>query len=68
VDVDEAIPWRCKRLIVRSGERGALPVIDDVKEAAKRREVDLLIAQTARAIEALKKYLKRTNAILHLTC
>jgi hypothetical protein len=52
LSVDEAIPWRCKRLIVGTGEHGALPVMDDVKEEAKRREVELLIAPTARAIEA----------------
>jgi hypothetical protein len=68
VSVDEAIPWRCKRLIVGTGEHGGLPVMDDVKKEAKRREVDLVIAPTAQAIAALKRHQKRTNAILHVTC
>jgi hypothetical protein len=68
LSVDEAIPWRCRRLVVGTGAHGALPVMDDVREEAKRRDVELLIVPTARAIEALKEHPKRTNAILHVTC
>jgi hypothetical protein len=42
--------------------------MDDVKREAKRRDVQLLTAPTAQAIEALQKHPKRTNAILHVTC
>lgn len=68
LSVAESIPWKCKRLIVGTGERGGLPVTDDVKAEAKRRDVELLIAPTAQAIEALLDHPKRSNAILHVTC
>jgi hypothetical protein len=68
LSVDEAIPWACKRLVVGTGAHGALPVMDDVKREAKRRDVELVTAPTAQAIESLHKHPKRTNAILHVTC
>jgi hypothetical protein len=68
LSIDEAIPWGCKRLVVGTGAHGALPVMDEVKEEAKRRDVELLIVTTAEAIEALKKHPERTNGILHVTC
>lgn len=68
LSIAESIPWKCKRLIVGTGELGALPVMDDVIEAARRRDVDLFIAPTAKAIRALSEHPKRTNAILHITC
>jgi hypothetical protein len=68
LSVDEAIPWACERLVVGTGAHGALPVMDDVKREAKRRDVELVTAPTAQAIEALHKHRKRTNAILHVTC
>jgi hypothetical protein len=40
----------------------------DVREQARRREVDLVILPTAQAISVLAKTTKDTNAILHLTC
>ncbi len=47
---------------------GRLPVVQDVCEQARRREVDLAILPTAQAISLLAKTTKDTNAILHLTC
>jgi hypothetical protein len=64
----EDIPWRCRRLVVGTGADGALPVMKDVHEQARRREVDLVIAPTAQAISLLAKTTKATDAILHLTC
>jgi hypothetical protein len=64
----EDIPWRCRRLVVGTGADGALPVMKDVREQARRREVDLVIVPTAQAISLLTKTTKDTNAILHLTC
>ncbi len=68
VSTDEKIPWRCRRLVVGTGDGGALPVMDEVKLEAKRRKVDLLIRPTAQAIEMLRKRPDDTNAILHVTC
>lgn len=67
VSVDEDVPWKCRRLVVGTGQ-GNLPVMDEVKREAKRRHIELLIEPTARALEVLKKGLKDTNAILHVTC
>ena len=59
--------WRCRRLVIGTGADGALPVMNDVHEQARRRKVNLVIMPTAQAI-ALAKTTKDTNAILHLTC
>jgi len=68
VSMDEDIPWKCRRLVIGAGHEGALPVMDEVKLEAKRREVELVIRPTARAIETLRKRPDDTNAILHVTC
>ncbi len=67
ISVEEDIPWNCRRLVVGTGE-GALPVMDEVKREAKRRNITLVIQPTARAIETLKRQPGDTNAILHVTC
>ena len=47
---------------------GALPVMDEVKKEAKRRNVELIILPTIKASEKLKANPEKTNAILHVTC
>ena len=64
----EDIPWRCRRLLIGTGADGALPVMKEVREQARRRRVELVILPTAQAISVLAKTIKDTNAILHLTC
>jgi len=64
----EDIPWRCRRLVVGTGADGALPVMQQVRDEARRRNVDLVVLPTAEAIGALAKATADTNAILHLTC
>ena len=64
----EDIPWRCRRLVVGTGAGGALPVMPQVRDEARRRKVDLVVLPTAEAIGALAKAPADTNAILHLTC
>ena len=68
LSVAEDIPWRCRRLVVGTGADGALPVIQQVRDEARRRKVDLVVLPTAEAIGALAKAPADTNAILHLTC
>jgi len=34
-------PWRCRRLVIGTGAAGALPVMNEVHEQARRREVAL---------------------------
>ena len=50
----EAIPWKCRQLVIGTGA-GALPVMDEVKQEAKRRKIKLVVLPTAKAIGVLKK-------------
>ena len=64
----EDIPWRCRRLVIGTGADGALPVMNEVREQARRRDVELVVLPTVQAIGVLARTPKDTNAILHLTC
>jgi hypothetical protein len=64
----EDIPWRCRRLVIGTGADGALPVMKEVCEQARLREVELVIVPTAQAVTVLAHTTRDTNAILHLTC
>jgi hypothetical protein len=68
LSVAEDIPWKCRRLVIGTGASGALPVMPEVEEEARRRNVDLVLVPTAKAIEILNESMKGTNAVLHLTC
>ena len=67
LSLKEAIPWKCRRLVIGTGS-GALPVMDEVKGEAKRRKIKLVILPTKEAIQELTKEDATTNAILHITC
>src|SRR5215472_3650786 len=67
LSLKEAIPWKCRRLVIGTGA-GALPVMEEVKGEAKRRKIKLVILPTKEAIQELKKEAATTNAILHVTC
>jgi hypothetical protein len=54
-------------LVVGTGE-GALPVMDEVKCAAKQRKVELLILPTEEAMKIFNQRIEKTNAILLVTC
>ena len=68
LSVAEDIPWRCRRLVIGTGADGALPVMQEVRDEARRRRIDLVVLPTAEAVGALAKAAADTNAILHLTC
>jgi hypothetical protein len=42
--------------------------MEDLKREAARRNIELLVLPTTKAIAALKKNPKEANAILHITC
>ena len=67
LSIEEEIPWKCQRLVIGTGT-GALPVMEEVKQEAKRRKIKLLVLPTTQAIETLKQNPEKTNAILHVTC
>ena len=67
LSIEEEIPWKCPRLIIGTGT-GALPIMKEVKQEAKRRRIKLLVLPTVQAIQALEENPDETNAILHVTC
>jgi hypothetical protein len=67
LSIKEEIPWKCHRLVIGTGG-GALPVMREVKQEARRREIELIIVPTEEAIEVLEADSEDTNAILHVTC
>jgi hypothetical protein len=67
LSAQEDIPWKCRRLVIGTGT-GALPVMEEVKHEAQRRQVELVILPTAEAIAKLNEHPDQTNAILHVTC
>jgi hypothetical protein len=68
LSIQESIPWDCKRLVVGTGAAGALPVMEEVKQEAVRRQVELVTIPTAEAVRMFQAEPENTNAILHLTC
>ena len=64
----EEIPWECRRLVIGTGASGSLPVMDEVRNEAARRDVELVILPTREAIRVLDEEPKTSNAILNLTC
>src|SRR6516162_7727412 len=64
---EEDLPWKCRRLVVGTGT-GDLPIMDEVKREAERREIELVILPTVEAIKTLQENPEQTNAILHVTC
>jgi hypothetical protein len=42
--------------------------MDDVKREADERGVKLIVLPTAEAIKLLRKGIRETNAVLHVTC
>ena len=67
LSIEEEIPWKCRTLVIGTGT-GALPIMKEVKQEAKRRSIKLLVLPTAQAIQALEENPDETNAILHVTC
>ena len=68
LSVEEKIPWKCAHLVIGTGEQGALPVMPQVLEEAKRRGVKVAAVKTTKAIELLQGAGVDTNAVLHVTC
>jgi len=68
LSIEDEIPWKCRILVIGTGMNGALPVMDEVKKEAERRNIELIILSTTQAIEKLKSNPEKTNAILHVTC
>ena len=58
-----------ERLMVGTGAHGALPVMDQVLEEAKRRGIEVIAKPTLEACRLLEEVKKgQAYAILHCTC
>ena len=66
LSVAEKIPWKCNQLVI--GTNGRLPVMEEVKQEAERRKIELLVLPTTDAIRTLRQAAKGANAVLHVTC
>ena len=67
--LQEPIPWHCRRLIVGTGAEGRLPIMDDVREQARKLGVELIAVPTEEACRLLSGFDPvETAAILHVTC
>lgn len=42
LSLEERIPWRCRRLVIGTGTYGRLPVMEELKQEAQRRKIELL--------------------------
>ncbi len=69
LSVKEEIPWGGNQLIVGTGMYGSLPIMPQVHEEAKRREIEIVALSTEDACRLLHQR-KRKNiyAVLHITC
>jgi hypothetical protein len=67
LSIEEKIPWKCKRLVIGTGEYGRLPVMTEVRLEAERRQVELVIVPTSEALRLIERE-PAANAILHVTC
>jgi hypothetical protein len=63
---EENIPWNCKSLIIGDGHTSSLPVMDEIYDIAREKEVELRIMSTPEAIKHVND--PDTNLIFHLTC
>ena len=65
----EDIPWGGRQLIIGTGVDGALPILQEVRDEAARRGIELVALPTREAcalIESLDPH--EVRAVLHVTC
>jgi hypothetical protein len=69
LSADEEIPWSVPQLVVGTGANGQLPIMPEVWEDARAREVDLVALPTSEACGLLRSIDPgEAYAILHVTC
>ncbi len=68
LSVDEEIPWDCEELVVGIGFQSSLPVMNEVKAEALKRNVKFVILPTRDAVAYFKRHQEGRNAVFHLTC
>lgn len=69
LSADEEIPWSAQKLVIGTGADGRLPVMQEVRDLAEARGVELVELPTVEACRLLcSARRKEVNAILHVTC
>ena len=69
LSVDEEIPWGGKRLIVGTGAYGQLPIMQELLDEAKERDIEIVAIPTEEACKLIsQKKGDKIRAILHVTC
>ena len=69
LSADESIPWGGPRLIVGTGADDRLPIMAEVYEEARRRNVEIVALPTEAACRLLADLVPdEVNAVLHVTC
>jgi hypothetical protein len=69
LSADEEIPLSAPSLVIGTGADGQLPVMEEVRQLARARGVELVELPTAKACRLLRSAKrKEVNAILHVTC
>ena len=69
LSADEEIPWSTPKLVIGTGADGRLPVMQEVRDQAMARGVEVVELPTADACRLLRSAQgKEVNAILHVTC
>jgi len=66
LSANENIPWNCRYLVIGNGHNSAMPVMEEVYNAALRKGVKLIVINTPEAIKHIND--PDTNFIFHLTC
>ena len=69
LSAEEELPWGGTRLVIGTGVYGSLPIMPDVTEEARRRQVELTAVPTKDACRLIAELDQReVNAVLHVTC
>ena len=69
LSVDEDIPWSAPKLVIGTGADGRLPVMQEVRDLAGTRGVEVVELPTADACELVRSARpEEVTAILHVTC
>lgn len=69
LSVDEAIPWSASVLIIGTGASGRLPIMPELYEEARQREVEVVTELTQDACQRLQSVdPEDVVAVLHVTC